>query len=352
MNVLSPHASKTLEAPLPSTGALRFKSALLLCKIWSGDATMAIYFFKPSRHAADEITSLFGFVWPTAAALWNLRWQVAGYLDAVPDASVKELNDRFVTGSRLVGADLRGACVETPWDDQRARFASIILTSAFAIYESWADEIIAELGLQLKGKRFQFPDSQATGGNDLESMIASLVATPSVTLSSAYFPLYACGPKYNLAILPNLLLAYRYFKEIRNSEMHLGGIADAKAEAAYLALKPVSAKTLLGMKGELMIEPAVDGQPVRLHLRGVVGFSDILLRIIATVDAELSRTIQAERAFRRDLAAVKNAPAMYSGTDRRGLQQTSSRCVKAGYPKPLDAEAVYAFLRRESLVRV
>jgi hypothetical protein len=317
-----------------------------------GGENLAVYFFKPSRHAADEITGLFSFVWPTAAALWNLRWQVAGYLDAVPTASVEELNDRFVTGSKLIGADLRGACVDTDWDEQRARFASIILTSAFAIYESWADEIIADLGLHFSGKRFQFPDSQATSGNGLESFIASLTATPSITLNAAYFPLYARSAKYNPAILPNLLLAYRYFKEVRNSEMHRGGIANAKAEAAYLAFKPVSDRVSLGMKGELMIEPVISERPVRLHLRGVVGFSDILFRIIATVDAELCRTIRAELPFRRDLAAVKNEPAMYSGTERRRHQQTGSRCVKAGYPRPLDPASIYAFLRSENLIRI
>jgi hypothetical protein len=313
---------------------------------------MAIYFFRPSRHAADEITRLFAFVWPTAAALWNLRWQVGGYLQAVPNAGVKELNDRFVTGSQLVGADLRGACVDTPWDEQRARFASIILTSAFAIYESWADEIVTELGVQLSSKRLQFPDSTASNGNGLESTIATLSAVQSPTLARAYFPIYAQPGKYNLAVLPNLLLAYRYFKEVRNCEMHRGGIADAKTEAAFNAFAPVADRASLGMKGDLLIEPAADGQPVRLHLRGVVGFSDILFRIIATVDAELCRSSHAERPFRRALAAVKNAPTMYSGTDRRRLQQAASRCQKAGYPRPLDAEAVYAFLRSENLVQV
>jgi hypothetical protein len=313
---------------------------------------MAIYFFRSSRHAADEITRLFGFVWPTAAALWNLRWQVNGYLSAVPDASVKQLNDRFVTGSQLGGADLRGSCVDTPWDEQRARFASIILTSAFAIYESWADEIITELGIQLSSKRLQFPDSATTNGNGLEATLATLTAVQSTALAKAYFPIYAQPGKYNIAILANLLLAYRYFKEVRNCEMHHGGIADAKTEAAYHALAVVSDRASLGMGGELVIDPAVDGQPVRLHLRGVVGFSDILLRIIATVDAELCRSSHAERPFRRALAAVKNAPMMYSGTDRRRLQQAASRCQKAGYPRPRDAEAVYAFLRNENLVQV
>jgi hypothetical protein len=45
---------------------------------------MAYYFFPATRFAASQITDLFDFVWPTAAALWNLRWQVAGFLKEAP----------------------------------------------------------------------------------------------------------------------------------------------------------------------------------------------------------------------------------------------------------------------------
>src|SRR4051794_1493616 len=39
--------------------------------------TMARYlFFKYSRSTFGQISELFDFIWPTAAALWNLRWQV------------------------------------------------------------------------------------------------------------------------------------------------------------------------------------------------------------------------------------------------------------------------------------
>lgn len=42
-------------------------------------------------------------------------------------------------------------------------------------------------------------------------------------------------------------------------------------------------------------EAPVLGNPIKLHLRGVVGFSDIVMRIVSTLDAELSRSIKAEK---------------------------------------------------------
>lgn len=313
---------------------------------------MTIYFFRPSREAAAEITSIFNFVWPTAAALWNLRWQIGGYLDAVPDATVPQLNERFVRGSGLHGADLRRACITTSWDDQKERFASLILVNAFAVYESWAEAMVRELQVPFRNQRFQFPDSAATNGVGLESTIASLLVTPSPVLDAAYFPIFSVSDKYAWSILPNLLLAYRYFKEIRNCQMHGGGAATQKAEDAYQAFAPFSDRLALGMKGALVIEPVVVGTPVRLHLRGVVGFCDILLRIIATVDAELCRSPNAERIFRRDLAAVRNAPSTLSGEQRRRRYQVALRCVQAGYPRPKATDTVYAFLRSERLIQV
>ena len=69
-------------------------------------------FFPCTRDAAHRITSLFDFVWPTAAALWNLRWQVQGFLNEVPNATEQELHQRFMSGSRIQWTNLRRACIE------------------------------------------------------------------------------------------------------------------------------------------------------------------------------------------------------------------------------------------------
>jgi hypothetical protein len=53
-------------------------------------------FFPATREAIDQMTALFDFAWPTAAALWNLRWQVHGFITEVPDATSEDLKKRFV----------------------------------------------------------------------------------------------------------------------------------------------------------------------------------------------------------------------------------------------------------------
>lgn len=306
---------------------------------------MAMYFFPSSRHAAVQITALFNFVWPTAAALWNLRWQVSGYLAAVPDATAAQLNERFVKGSGLHGTDLKGACVDANWDDQKSRFASLVLSNAFSIYESWADEIAKEFGGSFRGLNLQFP-------GDVAGIIATLSASSSSVMMAAYYPIYSTQGKYSGSILPNLMLAYRYFKEVRNCEMHAGGLAGDRVLQAYRLFLPFSDKMNLGMRGDLILDEPISGAPLRLHLRGVVGFCDIMLRIIATLDAELGRTANAEKAFKINMANVIGEPVMLGGNLKRRRQQVASRCVKAGYPRPANIDAVYDFLRAEGVIQI
>jgi hypothetical protein len=88
-----------------------------------------------------------------------------------------------------------------------------------------------------------------------------------------------------------MLVIYRYFKECRNSLMHVGGRASQQA---------VDASTAIGGVGGLPFplprnSPLVLDQPVVLDLYGVVGFSDVLRRLVLTLDAELTSTTVAER---------------------------------------------------------
>ena len=211
---------------------------------------MAYYFFPPTRIAAAQIMELFDFVWPTAAALWNLRWQVNGFLQAVPESTPKQLHDRFVFGSTIHGTNLKKACVETSWDEQKHHMSGILLTNAFATYEHWADEILACVGMAGgNGKRLQFDDRANKLG--LPGTLQALCATESSTIKTAFYPIYAASPKYSLPLVKNLIACYRFFKELRNAQMHNGGMATKEAVAAYNAFAPVSGKAALGMRGVL-----------------------------------------------------------------------------------------------------
>jgi hypothetical protein len=92
------------------------------------------------------------------------------------------------------------------------------------------------------------------------------------------------------------MICFRYFKEARNSLIHGSGKAEQnllKAQTAFAKL----GTTDLDVVEVPVYEPLVVGRPVKLQLRGVVGFGDIVLRLICTLDAELSKSKHAEQVF-------------------------------------------------------
>jgi hypothetical protein len=311
---------------------------------------MPYYFFHATRVASTQITDLFDFVWPTAAALWNLRWQVSGFLKEVGNATPTQLNDRFVFGSNIHGTNLKRACIDTSWDEQKENLAAIVLTNAFSIYEHWADEILTSVGLPTgKGRSLQFDDQPKKPG--LLLTVQSICSSESKIMKSTYYSVFTQSKKYSWPLMKSLLLSYRYFKELRNAQIHNGGLGTPLAEESYRAFAPFANKAALGMRGELIHDPIASGQKTRLHLRGVVGFCDILLRMMVTVDAELCRSLPAETILERYLRAARQH-STFSGKPTRRRAQVLGLCRAAGLPPPNDVDAMRSFIVRRGLMRL
>lgn len=261
---------------------------------------MARYlFFGTSRSAFQQVSDLFDFVWPTAAALWNLRWQVRGFAGTKPQVTKEELHSRFVLGSGIHSANIERACLTTTWDDQQGQFAKFLLIDLFALYEGWLDETLGIVRLRRLGKALQFPTSIVAGvaTKGVGFALAEIRANSSSMLSTCIYSGLAAHPKNSASTLEALMRCYRCFKECRNSIMHHGGVASAAAAAAYQSYSSLSAHDL-GLGQPPVCPPVLMGSRTALSLHGVVGFSDVILRLIATLDSELACASAAEDEFR------------------------------------------------------
>jgi hypothetical protein len=76
-----------------------------------------------------------------------------------------------------------------------------------------------------------------------------------------------------------MLKCYKYFKEIRNCQIHNGGVADKKVVDAFNDFLPVSSAASLKVKETMEFFPANLGDKTNISLRGVVGFCDIILSV-------------------------------------------------------------------------
>jgi len=280
--------------------------------------------------------------------MWNLRWQVRGYLYEREGADKHELHGRFVAGSGIGSANLRRHCVERTWGEQVGELALLAAFSAIGLYEGWIATL--EVGTDEQRERLQFPSRGVTGRVRLgvRDTVTALQAAPSASLNQAYGPVLRSSRRYMPARLDDMLVCYRCFKEIRNVCAHAGRMPDAHTETAYTDALPLVSG--LGRGGRSMQLPAVTvGQPVRLSLLHVQALCALLLNMVVTLDAELAVTEAAERVLLkrwRDALSFAEVSADPIRREKR-LRVMNAR---VGYPTPSNTEALYSLLRDARLV--
>jgi hypothetical protein len=229
------------------------------------------YVFQCAEDAHREITALFDFVQPTVVALWNLRWQVQGFLSLVPNASSDDLASRFALGSEMRGRELKRACVETPWERQKSEFAEFILSSLIAAFEDYTGKLAEKGNKNLSrkvSKGLQFPPSQLGGAKDGAPWALATLNKPSSSLQDVFRPGYATHPRYAGNNLENLLICYRFFKCMRNMVAHNGGRADQETVDAHARFATVANVAKLGLTEVPKYHPVIWTSQQRLNFAG------------------------------------------------------------------------------------
>lgn len=310
-------------------------------------------FLLTSKQVARRLTEVFDFVWPTATAIWNLRWQVAGYVSASPTATDSELAGRFVAGSGIRGANLRRSCIDSSWEDQQQEFARFLLFEFCSLYEAWCEGTLKELGATaLPSKHLQFPTKYTNGApsKGIRHAVNSIVQGGSPIMASSIYPAIAENKKNSLPHIEELMICYRYFKEARNSLVHAGGSTSShfvSAEAAYNLLTPAQ----VGLKEVPLINGYTAGSPIKISLRGVVGFGDIVLRLVSTLDVEFSKSPGAEQAFLNRWKACHGGPAVQVSANPNLCRERIKRLVrKLGLPTPTITDQFETWLRNNQCI--
>jgi len=313
---------------------------------------MAKYFFTATESAHTQITGLFDFVWPTAAAMWNLRWQVNGYIQAAPDATVEQLRARFTDGTDIHGANLRRACIEHSWDEQKETFARFLLVNSIAVYEGWIDGVLDDLGKNTDALRtaLQKADSSANAGKGVAWAISEITRAESGVMKNCFYPTLCKGGHFAPAHLDAMLLCYRFFKELRNCDMHGGGIAQQRLVAAYTNFCVVATPLGLGISEVPAHFPVVIGGKTQVNLRGVVGFSHLILKLITTLDAELCRSDASEHVFVRRWKLIHSKCLNFSLRSAKAKNLAKKASAKAGFPTAVATDDLAAWLKLKRLI--
>jgi hypothetical protein len=301
-----------------------------------------------------QITKLFDFVHPTAIAMWNLRWQVKGYCDAVPDATNKDLINRFALGTNINGGSLKRATIDTSWEDQQEDFASIILINAIAAFEDFTAGVARascptnQQHRQKVEKNLQFPEDPTKQSR--RGIALALMGPRSPSVAGAFVQDPSIQRRYSGPLIDNLLVCYRYFKEMRNAIAHNGGRADQKLIDAYNDFTPIATAATLGTPEVPHRHPLTAvGDPVKLSMRGVIGLSDIILRIIATYDADFSGYAFAETEILTRIGTTIKEQWVHSD-DKKNNKRLTRSMNRFGLPELHPTPDFKAFLKAHGLV--
>lgn len=310
-------------------------------------------FFEPTRGFRRETTAIYDFVTPTAVAMWNLQWQVRGFLAVVPGATKEELQGRFIGGLDAGSdfdfsrANLRRAA-KREWSEQTGDFAQVLLLASVALYEGWAAGLSSIFpSSKTRAEQLQFPAGMGRHGG-FDRALSGMKRTTSAVMERTLAAPLRNGPKYSLRTLGNLLKCFRYFKECRNCLMHANGKASQYLADASDVMSTLS-RDDLGMKAVPEHQALNVGDDVPLSLRGVVGFSDVTYRIVHTIDAELANTAVAEKHFLARWRDTYGRRSLLRDTDAR-LRQEKRLTINLGLPIPSNPRELDKFLQQKRLV--
>ena len=302
-------------------------------------------FFTPSKLLEAQITEIFDETWPTVTAIKNLRWQVQGYYNEYDIKSNANLAKKFVeSADKSNRPNLFRTCIEKSWEDQEFYIAQNLLTNIFACYENWAETILETLQVvPTKSKDLQFPDRYGT-------LLASMKTHGNPSLISCFYNVYKGSNKnYNLGHLQNYLLFYRYFKECRNSIIHTGGKTTNQLISAYNNIKDITKEDIDVNELPEIFNTDLNN-PMRISLRGIVGFSQLILKIVSTFDIEFIACEHADEYFFRRIK--EEFPRIYPTNSASNPDKDIAHVVqKGGFKRPDNITFLYPLLKAKNIMR-
>jgi hypothetical protein len=224
------------------------------------------------------------------------------------------------------------------------------LVELIAHFEEYTDQI-AGMFREL-GKTWQFPENI----REVRARLSASVESADVNIARAYNARLTAKAHCNPDLLEELLIVYRYAKEVRNAFMHYGGratdkVLEAQSNFQSLLQRLESEPRLATKFGALQLGAlppnlgVSNEEPAGFPIADIAKINAVLLRLIRAFDAiaayssvgidHLNETILSKAQPQK---LQRNMPEKY----------VASLLATAGFPRLLDTAlpALAGFLRR------
>lgn len=319
------------------------------------------YFFTETQSVDKRFGDTFGFIWASYAGLRDLWWQVRGFSTQFPGLHINEVRAKFFSGLPLPGGvDLQRVCLKTEWSEHEEEFAKWVLFESCTLYENWAEKVCARLfpsgdAAERHAKSLQFPTGTTRAGRPRGYRLAVNAANASVSqlILKEFFPKLIASKFNRWSTIEDHLLAFRYFKECRNSIIHSDGVVSQDLLDLRSELMSAQANTPAPFRHPFSLPSATLDAPIVLHLKDCILFSTIVRFLICTFDAALCVSVNSEalliervRSFKSKNSALKNFPHDPAKRSQRFRRLLSA----ARIPEPVNLQNLEAWFRSKHVI--
>lgn len=293
--------SRCLVLPLNYSKSLPIAKVVIPVENYSMSTNKPRFFFPATQSVSDRVGELFSFTWSSYAGLRELWWQARGFQAQFPTVKIKEIEDKFFSVPKVPGGiDLKKVILDRDWEKHEYEFSKSLIFGGCTLYESWAESVCKSIFATAMAGKFakaiQFPiDPLKPAPNGYMKVISAANANASAIMKSEIFPTVSSASSNCWATANEHLIAYRYFKECRNSMIHSSGCATPEVVAAHAALKAVQTNNPSPYRHNFDLPEPTLGEEITLSLRDATLFVTVIRRLIHTFDAALCVHKSAEK---------------------------------------------------------
>lgn len=319
------------------------------------------FFFQSTQSVDNRLGDMFGFIWASYAGLRELWWQVRGFRDQFPDLHIDQVKTKFLSGLSLPGGiDLARMCLNREWKAHEQEFSKWILLEACTLYEGWAEKVCCDIfpakQADRHAKNLQFPTGTDKAGNltGFSVAIGEANVSTSPLMVAEFFPVLKASKLNRWPTVEEHLIAYRFFKECRNSIIHSDGVADQALVDARALLATTQADPSKPFRHTFALPPLTIGSAIELNIKDCVLFATVVRLLICTFDAALSVSHASEAILEKRLRSIgtKNGAFANLPGDPLKREQRIRRLISAArIPVPVNLANVIRWMTQQGIVR-
>ncbi len=319
------------------------------------------FFFQSTQSVNNRLGDMFNFIWASYAGLREFWWQVRGFRHQFPDLHIDQVKTKFLSGLSLPGGiDLERMCLNTEWKAHEQEFGKWILLEACALYEGWAEKVCSDIfpaaQADRHAKNLQFPTGTNKVGNPtgFSLAIGEANASTSPLMVVEFFPVLKASKLNRWSTIEEHLIAYRFFKECRNSIIHSDGVADQALVDARALLADAQEGPSQPFRHTFALPPLTIGLAIELNIKDCILFATVVRLLICTFDAALSVSRASEGVLEKRLRSIVAKNGIFAnlpGDSVKREQRIRRLIAAARIPAPVNPANVTQWMTQKGIVR-